>query len=507
MLRLVALAVLAACLFACPGAAPGDDAGSGGSGGAGGGIGGGSAVQAMNFTLDAAGSESTWPYWTNCTACTAGGGGCKRSATPESSLPRRCRSAAWTSNHLRALHCCPVRGLAKLAVVVFAAASCACDSLNTEIDGGAGGGAGGGGGSAGGGGGGGGSAGAGGGGGGAPDAGADAGNGCPGWCPPERRVGGRIIPVGLAVDGTHVYWSEYGPGSQGLYGSINRIRKDASCLTLDGGCVDTLAGAPPFERFNVWGLTLAGGEVCWIEHYDATRDVVCQSLTTAQRRFTARNQASTRMVKAFGGALYWANYGTSLTAADGTVCKKALSAADALAPTVLVGGRSGPASIASDGQRIGWTEYGRFSVGAVLSMLPDGGDQRLHDGAQSGPIDLAAYGSEWFWAESSGTRVRRVPIAGGAATQVAGGQLTPIAVAVDDSGLWWLNLGSAPNYLDGQLRWAPLDGGAPETVVDQVPNAIGLALDGASVWYASQGTPAANYEDGAVFRVDKRKGP
>ena len=188
-------------------------------------------------------------------------------------------------------------------------------------------------------------------GGGAVDAGLDAGSTVDagpcdgGFCRPEKITGELIDPWDLAVDGTSLYWLEYGLATNGLDGQLMRQPKNTVCLKRDGGCAVDL-NTQFFGRFRVDSMTLAGSELCWTENYANARDVVCQSVVTNAERFVARNQALATEPIAVGGDLLWVNYGTSAAAQDGQVMRKALNLGSTVLPTPIASLRRAPNSVA-----------------------------------------------------------------------------------------------------------------------------------------------------------------
>jgi hypothetical protein len=65
----------------------------------------------------------------------------------------------------------------------------------------------------------------------------------------------------------------------------------------------------------------------------------------------------------------------------------------------------------------------------------------LTTAAGCGAIHLALQGTDLYWTETQTGAVRSIPLAGGAATDVATGQLSPTQIAADASGIYWTNQG------------------------------------------------------------------
>ena len=64
--------------------------------------------------------------------------------------------------------------------------------------------------------------------------------------------------------------------------------------------------------------------------------------------------------------------------------------------------------------------------------------RELTSSAGCGRIRMAIQGSNLVWTESSLGKVRTMPLAGGAATDLATGRMSPSQIAVDDAAVYWL---------------------------------------------------------------------
>jgi hypothetical protein len=135
------------------------------------------------------------------------------------------------------------------------------------------------------------------------------------------------------------------------------------------------------------------------------------------------------------------------------------------------------------------------------------------------PAAVTTRGNLLVWAEAGGMttyssgdasfnegtlgRVMKANIDGSNAKVVADSLVEPIAVAVDDSNIYWADAGTVGGvnpaaiafYSDGALMRAPVNGGAPETLVPSV-DAQTLALSSDAVFFSS-------FAYGLVFRVSK----
>jgi hypothetical protein len=112
------------------------------------------------------------------------------------------------------------------------------------------------------------------------------------------------------------------------------------------------------------------------------------------------------------------------------------------------------------------------------------------------PALMALHGDRIFY--STGTEIMSVPVAGGLPSVLASAQKNAVALAVDDTAIFWVNAGR-PSYLalppDGSVVSLPLAGGAPTVLADHLgfadgsPGspfvAAGIAIDDQSVYWTT----------------------
>jgi hypothetical protein len=105
---------------------------------------------------------------------------------------------------------------------------------------------------------------------------------------------------------------------------------------------------------------------------------------------------------------------------------------------------------------------------------------------------LVASGAQWFainativaWTDASGT-VKSMPLAGGAATTVASGQVSPSYLAVDSVNAYWIT--SPGSTTAGGVVQAPLAGGSVTTLAAAQALPDGLAIDATHVYWIHGG--------------------
>ena len=90
-----------------------------------------------------------------------------------------------------------------------------------------------------------------------------------------------------------------------------------------------------------------------------------------------------------------------------------------------------------------------------------------------------------------------VPKSGGASTTLASGQYDPVSIAVDASGVYWLNYGTqANNFTDGSVLMVPRGGGAATLLASGQSSPEAIALDATAIYWTNNGA-------GTVMKVAK----
>jgi hypothetical protein len=217
-------------------------------------------------------------------------------------------------------------------------------------------------------------------------------------------------PAGLAVDATHVYWTNSAEGSaRPGAGAVMKVAKS-------GGAATTLAGSLLEPRgiaaddTHVFFATWADGAIRRVEKQGGSVQVI------------AADQKNPRTVALDGTHVYWGNFG-----AGDTTIRKAPRAGGA---SVLLADAAGsPVELVVDGERVYWLSYGTRAVysvsksGGAPVMLAPGAPGA---GAAAGSHGLAHDADHVYWLDSF--RISRVPRSGGAVTVVfEGGGLAGLA--------------------------------------------------------------------------------
>jgi hypothetical protein len=298
--------------------------------------------------------------------------------------------------------------------------------------------------------------------------------------PPSMMVGGLVLPVGVAVNDRYVYWLEFGPQNQGLCGMLSRMEKSAAC---DAGCADVLTNM----RFLVISLGLGSDDVCWLEFYDAMREIHCMSIASGQIRKLADNLPYAFNLFSDGSSLFWANGGKTGAVQTTVIAQGGV--------TTLASGLDTPVNVSADAEGLYWTD-----TAGLHAASRDGTNARVV-AAGLDSASLVKPEGDWLYFAEKG-KVERIKKDGSGLMLIANPQ-TPYDLAVDSAGVYWLDQGTPPNYVDGQVMRADLDGKHARTVADHQPYLSAMTVDADTIYWVYEGTGAANYLDGALWRAPK----
>jgi hypothetical protein len=289
-----------------------------------------------------------------------------------------------------------------------------------------------------------------------------------GRCQPKQIIGNQGNPGQLVLDLDYAYWSNYGAG--GIYGSIYRVRKDSVNPTLIAGGSDT-------SENSAWGIATSDGtsSVFWTT-YGASSHVATALKVGGQRSVVASTTGRLRGAALDGSYLYWANY------EQNAILRVNMTVSGAPVEPVAQGASvSRPNTIAFDGASVYWSNEG-------IAQSTTAGT----------PTSQASTGSIVAVTKAS------IGAASPAITTLATGQDKPRGLVVDDTNVYWTNVGTAAS--SGAIARVAKDGSAAQAVTI-IASALGtpreLALctgggcSGDSYLYASI------YGTGSIVRVAK----
>jgi len=89
---------------------------------------------------------------------------------------------------------------------------------------------------------------------------------------------------------------------------------------------------------------------------------------------------------------------------------------------------------------------------------------------------------------------------------IVSGLTSPLALAVDDTSIYWIDLGTFPNYADGRVMRANKDGTNQTPLAQNQLRLAGLAIDGPDVFWTAWGSTDALDPTGFLATVPKAGG-
>jgi hypothetical protein len=245
---------------------------------------------------------------------------------------------------------------------------------------------------------------------------------------------GQDDPTSLAVDSTHVYWTNP------FDGTVNEV-------PVGGGPVTALASGQAWPN----SVAVDGTNVYWVNSgtYSESSGTVNEvpvgggSVTTL-----ATGQDYPTSVAVDGTHVCWLNYENGY---DGTVNEVPVGGGTV---TTLATGQPYPASVAVDGTNVYWANA--YYLNGGVNEVPVGGGVVTTLASGYNPYAVAVDGAYVYFARDDGT-VNEVPVGGGSVTTLAGGQ-TPLSLAVNGTHVYW------GDYNDGMVKEVPLGGGSVHVV-------------------------------------------
>ena len=291
------------------------------------------------------------------------------------------------------------------------------------------------------------------------------------------RLATATHPIAIAVDATNIYWID------DTLGTVNEV-------PLCGGATTTLVETSKLGSKTLVpdGLAVAGGEVYFTTHDFWNPD----PNGNVWRVSAAGGTPPTRLVDDLdlpgpivvtGDSMVWID---SWQTTEGRVMQSAL---DGTGIEVLATSQNEPLALATSADKTIWSVLGGYqSVGGAIFQTPmgggsvdgfvvglgtplavaardgnvycaDEGDLKVENSGRvmKAPLDLnagkattlvsggrpqgiAVDSANVYWTDSASQSVERVPIAGGAPTTIAKGQVGPLAVTVDDTNVYWVTI-------------------------------------------------------------------
>jgi len=286
-----------------------------------------------------------------------------------------------------------------------------------------------------------------------------------GKCDPFALATLQSTPWSIAVDATHVYWTN----RAGSAGSVQRV-------PIAGGAVQPLAS----NQNDSDGLAINSNNVYWANVGGGTVNMTMKAgggaITTV-----ASGQLAPAGVAATDSIVVWTNWtGNSIWKAN------ANGTGASVVTTTSVAQSLNPHRIATNGSHIWWTSWGN---GRVRRVAVGGGAVTEIASSQDHPLGIAVDGTYAFWTNDYDAKVMRADVAGGGGvTTMATGQNKPSGVAVDASYVYFTSSDL------GVVRRMLKNGSTIETLATGQGAPTFLAVDAVSVYWT-------NATGGTVMRL------
>jgi hypothetical protein len=290
---------------------------------------------------------------------------------------------------------------------------------------------------------------------------------------PRVLASGQTQPFGIAVDATHVWWTNKGK-TRNCDGALSKVVKS-------GGTPIVFEA----DRCTPYGIALDADAVYWTE-YDAPNKPEHGRVLRKPR------DGGPTAVLVEAVPTPWA-----IAVRAGDVFFTSLNGHAVLAwlgesPTVgslmtLAAAQKRPLGIAVDGKAIYWSDA---DTGVLLRARGDMSPPALIADGLKKPAEIAIDDAFVYAALFDGQAIVRAPKEGGKAETIASGDFHPRSLGVDDRFVWWVAA------KEGLVMRAPKGGGAAETIARGQKSPYAIAVDAQGVYWT-------NLDDGTVMAVDK----
>jgi hypothetical protein len=241
---------------------------------------------------------------------------------------------------------------------------------------------------------------------------------------PVAFVSGQSSPNGLALDATHVYWTNYD-----LYGTVSKA-------PIAGGRPITLATNQTFPPT----VTVHATGVYWTTWASYGRNGSVMKLPSSGGGpvTVASRQDHPDAISLDATDVFWTSGGTLMKApiAGGT-------------PTTFISAPGAYGRLVVSGGNAYYCQYEEDAdVGTVMKVPTGGGTPVVL--ASGRPVYIAVDAESVYWTDDDPTggvngQILKVPVGGGETTVLATGQDGPDRIAVDQASVYWTNYNSNGN--------------------------------------------------------------
>ena len=297
--------------------------------------------------------------------------------------------------------------------------------------------------------------------------------------PRGALASGLSVPNFIAVDESHVYWTEFASS-----GPINRVPLNGGPVTLVNAGTGAGGTGIAVDSASVYWASTSGGGGGAISRAPKSGGALTFLASANQPYDLAVDSSYVFWAEANGGS-FGSNAIRKVPIDGGSVI------------TVDTGGTL-HGVMAIDATNV----YYRYNDGFVYKLAKvskDGGTViDLVSGLAGPPTGIAVDASSVYWVEQNSGTLSKVPIAGGSVVVLASGHTNPMRVTVDSSYVYLTEAGTGPGQ--GAVKRVPLAGGPTVPLASGLNNPMGIVTDTSAIYWTEQGT---NSTDGAVRKLLK----
>ena len=212
---------------------------------------------------------------------------------------------------------------------------------------------------------------------------------------PQTLVSGQNGPIGVAVDASHLYWTNQNDGS---IWAANRDGTSPHVISNAGLAGWDIAVGGDHLYWTVLGRSPSGGAI-WEANLDGSDP---HAIVTGQ--------AAPVGIAVNSGNIYWSTTGDN-SAGAGAIWQANL---DGSSPHAIVTGQFEPFGIAVNSGNLYWTAAHASATGAgeIWSASLDGSSPHAIVTGQDAPFGMAADGSHLYWTNELGGTVNEANLDG-----------------------------------------------------------------------------------------------
>ncbi|HEX8795887.1 MAG TPA: hypothetical protein VF765_33290 [Polyangiaceae bacterium] len=291
---------------------------------------------------------------------------------------------------------------------------------------------------------------------------------------PVLLAGGLPLPVCVVVDPLHVYWA------------TNRCSGQvcAEELPLVGDAGPSVVAMAPDDYGIGWADCALRVDGSLVVGGSPTGNGLIDRFPPAamvESRFAYGFAPVVALAVSPSGGIAWTT-SNGWVYACGSTCDNN--------PTTIAAMQMTPAGIATDGVTVYWANLGDDTIRSS-PFYGDGGQVSIVASDAASPVDVALDDAGVYWVEATSGNVMALRAGAPSPVVVASGPPgTTAAIALDGDRIYWVS--SA-----GSVMRVEKDGGAPTTLASGQDTPVDVAVDSRFVYWAD------GVVDGGIYRVAK----